>query len=170
MTGAVNSSNCHSPFSPSLVELRGGGQLIKNVDHIAITVTDLDRSVEFYTKALGMKEVLRWKSKIPGIREIAFVKTEGGMLELLAVDKPKKARPDDIAEAGVKHLCFGVTEIEMEIERLKKMKVPVIQDFHVLNEEHLETKSGTMKLDLKKGLKRIVFADPDGIPIELLQA
>jgi catechol 2,3-dioxygenase-like lactoylglutathione lyase family enzyme len=144
--------------------------LIKNVDHIAITVADLDKSVEFYTKALGMEEVLRWKSKIPGIKEIAFVKIEGGMLELLAVDKPKKARKDDPSETGVKHLCFGVKDIEKEIERLKKMKVPVIQDFHILNEEHLQMKSGTMKLDLKKGLKRAVFADPDGIPIELLQA
>ncbi|MGD0057610.1 MAG: VOC family protein [Methanomassiliicoccales archaeon] len=144
--------------------------MIANIDHIAVTVTDLDKSIEFYTKALGMKEVLRWKSKIPGIREIAFVKTEGGMLELLAVDKPKKARPDDPAEAGVKHLCFAVKDIEKEIERLKKMKVPVTQDFHVLNEDHLQTISGTMRLDLKKGLKRAVFADPDGIPIELLQA
>jgi catechol 2,3-dioxygenase-like lactoylglutathione lyase family enzyme len=144
--------------------------LIKNVDHIAITVTDLDKSVKFYTKALGMEEVLRWKSKIPGIKEIAFVKIEGGILELLAVEKPKKARKDDPSEAGVKHLCFGVKDIEKEIARLKKMKVPIIQDFHILNEEHLQTISGTMKLNLKKGLKRVVFADPDGIPIELLQA
>ncbi|MDD1767910.1 MAG: VOC family protein [Methanomassiliicoccales archaeon] len=144
--------------------------MIESVDHIAVNVTDLDRSVEFYTKALGMKEVLRWKVKIPGIKEIAFVKTEGGMLELLAVDKPKKARPDDPSAAGVKHLCFAVKNIEKEVERMKKMKVPVIQDFHILNEDHLETVSGTMRLDLKKGLKRAVFADPDGIPIELLQA
>jgi len=144
--------------------------LIEKVDHIAVNVTDLDRSVEFYTKALGMKEVLRWKVKIPGIKEIAFVKTEGGMLELLAVDKPKKAGPDDPSEAGVKHLCFAVKDIEKEVERMKKMKIPVIQDFHILNEDHLETVSGTMRLDLKKWLKRAVFADPDGIPIELLQA
>lgn len=144
--------------------------MIKGFDHIAVTVSDLDRSVEFYTKAMEMKEVLRWKSKIPGIREIAFVRIRGGMLELLAREKPKKAGPGDDDETGVKHLCFAVTDIEKEIARLKKMDVPIVADFHVLNEDHLETKSGTMRLDLKKGLKRAVFADPDGIELELLEA
>jgi catechol 2,3-dioxygenase-like lactoylglutathione lyase family enzyme len=143
--------------------------MIKKVDHIAITVTDLKRSVEFYTKALGMEEVMRWKSKIPGIKEIAFVRIGTDMLELLSVENPKKSKEEDMAQAGVKHLCFEVNNIEKEIEKMKKMKIPVIQDFHILNEEHLTTVSGTLKVDLKKGLKRAVFADPDGIPIELLQ-
>ncbi len=143
--------------------------MIKGIDHVAITVSDLKRSTEFYSKGLGLKEVMRWKSKIPGIKEIVFLKAENTMLELLAVEKPKAFKQEDVARAGVKHLCFEAKDIEKEIERMKKMGAKVLEDFHMLTEDHLVTVSGTMKADLKKGLKRAVFADPDGIPVELLQ-
>lgn len=33
--------------------------LVKNLDHVAVTVSDLDRSLDFYTNVLGFEEMER---------------------------------------------------------------------------------------------------------------
>jgi len=143
--------------------------MIKGIDHIAITVTDLERSVDFYTEALGFEEVIRFRSAIPGIATIVFMKLGGCMIEVLGAENPQQF--PGVAEnmAGVKHLCLEVTDFEKEVDRLKGIGVKVIEEPHLLTEEQLKIISTAMKVDLKRGLKRAVFADPDGIPIELIQ-
>ncbi|MBC7107863.1 MAG: VOC family protein [Methanomassiliicoccales archaeon] len=144
--------------------------MIKGVDHIAITVSDMGKSVEFYTKILGLEEVMRLKSKIPGIKEIAFLKSQNTMLELLAIEKPEKHAQEDLMKVGVKHLCFGVEDIAKEVERIKSLGIKMVEERHVLNAEHLETISSKLKnVDIRRGLERAVFADPDGILIEVAE-
>ncbi|MDH7509171.1 MAG: VOC family protein [Methanomassiliicoccales archaeon] len=144
--------------------------MIKGVDHIAITVSDMERSVEFYTKVLGLEEVMRLKSKIPGIKEIVFLSAKNTMLELLAVERPEKFVQEDLRKVGVKHLCFAVKDLEKEVERIKSMGIRMAEERHVLNAEHLETVSSKLEnIDIKRGLERAVFADPDGILIEIAE-
>lgn len=144
--------------------------MIKGVDHIAITVSDLEKSVAFYKKVLDLEEVMRLKSKIPAIKEIAFLKSQNTMLELLAVENPKKAMPEEMAVPGVKHLCFSVENLHKEVERIKSLGVKMVEDKHILNAQHLETVFSKIKhASIERGLERAVFADPDGILIEIAE-
>ncbi len=143
--------------------------MIKGIDHIAVNVVDMERSVDFYTDVLRFEEVIRWRAEIPGISEIVFLRLGDCMLELLEPEEPEEFDGGVENQAGIKHLCFEVEDFEGEVERLKKRGVPVEEEPHVLTDEHLTTIATAMDFDLEKGLKRAVFLDPDGVPIELLQ-
>lgn len=142
--------------------------MIPKIDHFAMIVSDLDRSKEFYGNILGFEEILRFDSKIPGINRISFMRKSEGVLELLEIEDPKEFK-DDPAMPGFKHLCVEVDDFDAEYERIKGLGVEVMEDPHVLNEQHLDTAYSKIEVDMKKGLKRAVFADPDGLPLEILK-
>lgn len=125
--------------------------MIRYVDHIAITVKDLDRSVEFYTKKLGFS-VLR-EAETPSLK-IMFVGNELAQLELFEVKEgPAKEGPplkDD--EIGIKHICFHVEDLGKVVEEMKQKGVEFTSEIR---------KSGERS--------HIFFKDPDGIVLQLLQ-
>lgn len=141
--------------------------MIENVDHIAICVSDLERSIAFYRDVLGFEEILRWGTRIPGIKQISLVRKSNGVIELMEIEGAKPLE-DDPKMAGFKHLCMEVSDFDEEYERMTGMGVSVLEEPHVLNSDHLVTVFSTMDLDMEKGLKRAVLADPDGVPIEIL--
>lgn len=141
--------------------------MIKNVDHLAIYVAELERSIAFYRDVLGFEETIRWETKIPGVKQISFMKCGDAVIELFEIEGAKPL-VDDPQMAGFKHLCIEVDDFDKDYERIAGMGVNVLEEPHVLNSENLITKLDTVGLDMEKGLKRAVFADPDGLPIELL--
>jgi len=142
--------------------------MIDKIDHLAIVVSDLEKSMDFYGKALGFEEILRFDSKLPGIKRISFMEKAGGVIELIELDDTKDF-VDDPAMPGFKHLCVAVTDFDSDYERMKGMGVKVLEEPHVLNKEHLTTTLSKIDVNMKKGLKRAVFADPDGLPLEIMQ-
>lgn len=142
--------------------------MIVKTDHLAITVSDLERSMTFYTGLLGFKETLTFESKLPGIRKISFLRLGETTLELIELEDAKEFR-DDPAMPGFKHLCLLVDDFDAEYNRLKNAGVRILEEPHVLNEEHLKVEYSAIEVDMKKGLKRAVFADPDGLPVEILK-
>ena len=142
--------------------------MIKGIDHLEVTVSDLDRSVDFYTRLMGFDEVIRFDAQVPGMSRISFLKLGECMIELIEMEETKQGE-DDPAVPGFKHLCLAVEDFESEVERLKAAGVEVKEDAHVLTGEHLRTVSSKVDLDMDKGLQRAVFADPDGLAVELLQ-
>jgi catechol 2,3-dioxygenase-like lactoylglutathione lyase family enzyme len=142
--------------------------MIPKIDHFAMIVSDLDRSKDFYGGILGFEEILRFDSKLPGINRISFMRKSEGVLELLEIEAPKEFK-DDPAMPGFKHLCVEVDDFDAEYERIRKLGVEVMEEPHVLNEQHLDTACSRIDIDMKKGLKRAVFADPDGLPLEILK-
>jgi catechol 2,3-dioxygenase-like lactoylglutathione lyase family enzyme len=101
------------------------------VDHIGFTVSDLDRSIEWYTRFVGAPPTLRktwdldYLGRIvgyPGCRmECAFFSLPGGLvLELLCYIDPRPGRVDmETFNAGNGHLCLVVADIRAEFERLR---------------------------------------------------
>lgn len=125
--------------------------------HVAVSVSDLDRSVEFYEE-LGLREQERYEK--PGIdAESALLRMEGGsLLELFAVeesDPVPEERKDpvrDLSTRGTKHLALATGDIDAEVERLQGRGVEV--------EDPRTGDSGSRYAFLR---------DPDGVPVELYE-
>ncbi|NNJ24465.1 VOC family protein [Alienimonas chondri] len=77
----------------------------RNVDHIALDVTDVNRSVAFYERHLGLK-------KIRGNDRSAFLGRENGefFVALFQSETP-----------GLNHFCFGIDEYD-PLEAARKLK------------------------------------------------
>src|SRR5687768_18611806 len=96
------------------------------LDHLAVTVSDIDRSLAFYRDLLGMREVERHLlegdtiSRMAGksgvvmqVVRLAAPDTPGVLLDLQQYIAPaggvSKAQLGDVAQA---HFCFGVANLD----------------------------------------------------------
>ena len=121
--------------------------------HTMIRVKDLDRSLDFYTRLLGMK-LLRKKDYPSGEFTLAFVgygDEESSTVIELTYNWPRK-EPYALGD-GFGHLAIGVPDIYGACERLAKEGVKIPRP------------PGPMK----HGGSTIAFIeDPDGYKIELI--
>ncbi|MCV2864034.1 VOC family protein [Defluviimonas sp. WL0075] len=123
---------------------------IQGIHHVALIVSDYDRSRRFYTETLGLAviaETLRaerqsWKLDlaVPG----------GGRLELFSFPAPS-ARPSRPEACGLRHLALAVADVAEAKARLEAQGVMV----------------EPIRRDALTGRDFTFFADPDGLPIEL---
>jgi len=94
--------------------------------YTGIRVKDLDRSIAFYTKLLGMKEAGR--TTIPGSKgeAVSLVSEDGGhALELNYYGKGSRfATPYSVGE-GLDHLAFQVEDLEKFLAESGKAGAPV---------------------------------------------
>jgi len=146
------------------------------MNHINIVVSDLEKSLNFYTKNLGFKEIRRsklkgeWIEKIVGLKnveaEVAYVTARDGDLriELLRYVSPKgeKLSVNSASNTiGVRHIAFQVEGIYDLAEKLKEKGVKFISD-------PVKVPVSTIKHD--EGHKILCyFLDPDGVILELAE-
>ncbi len=122
--------------------------------HTMIRVRDLDRSIDFYTRLLGM-QVLRRKDYPGGKFTLAFVgygdEADNAVIELTYNWDQKE--PYELG-TGFGHLAIGVPDIYAACERLEQEGVSIPRP------------PGPMK----HGSSVIAFIeDPDGYKIELIE-
>lgn len=122
--------------------------------HTMIRVKDLDRSVEFYTKLLGMKELRR--SEVPaGKYTLAFVgygdEKDESVIELTF--NWDQTEGYDLG-SGFGHLAVGMPDVYKACEDLKAAGAKITRE------------AGPVK----HGTTVIAFVeDPDGYKVELVQ-
>ena len=106
--------------------------MIKGLEHIALSVSDLDRSIVFYRDIIGLKlgRVFEYgpDSKLGDIvgmpnctARIAHLSSNGQMLELIEYKNPKgRPVPDNARQAdnGFIHISFYSTDIHKDYTRL----------------------------------------------------
>jgi glyoxylase I family protein len=131
--------------------------MLQNFEHVGVTVSDLDKSLNFYCDLIGMKFILRRTSPNGG-SQVAFVECAGAQLELIQPDgeiaTPARRVPD--TEAGVRHLTFNFDDMDATFDRLVAAGVPVVSK-----------PRDAYNRDI---LARVAFVlDPDGVVIELAQ-
>jgi catechol 2,3-dioxygenase-like lactoylglutathione lyase family enzyme len=114
------------------------------VGQIHISVTDVDRSVEFYRDVLGIPFLFR----VPG-QPMAFFQA-GDVRLYLGVPESPEYRSNPL-------LYFTVDDIDAEYARLAAAGVPMLDKPHVVHRDD----SGELWL---AGLR-----DPDGLPVILMQ-
>ena len=123
---------------------------INGAHHIALTVTDVDRSAAWYSDLLGLQELMRG-----GDEQVSFaVLAHPGSGWVLGVrqyhDKPHDGF--DEFRTGLDHFAFSVaTRADLEAW------VPELEQRGIEFSPIAETPIGTV----------IVFRDPDGIQLEL---
>jgi catechol 2,3-dioxygenase len=124
------------------------GITIERVGHVVLKVRELARSVPFYTRVLGLREVGRYGP------DMVFFTAHGGNHHDLAIQEVGgQARPADPAAVGLVHVALKIGD---SVEALRAAKaeleaagVPILR-----MENHVVSKS-------------IYFCDPDGNELEV---
>ncbi len=137
-----------------------------NLNHVGISVANLDRSVEFYCEMLSMKVLYRAQFSgdpyeevmaIPQVRgNMCVLKNNTVQLELFQFDRPEPSakNPDaPISSHGISHFGIEVDDVDAAYRRLAaagvKLQSPV--------------------REFQGGTRAVYARDPDGNVFELLQ-
>lgn len=150
--------------------------MIADVLHFSLTVSDLERSIAWYTEVLGLELVHRQRQEneytqvlvgIPGaVLEIAQFAVPGvpparstHMLELVEYVAPRGGNFGELPTntVGCAHLALMVTDIHERCERMRALGV-------VFRNTPVAITAGA-----NTGGFACCFHDPDGITLELLQ-
>jgi catechol 2,3-dioxygenase-like lactoylglutathione lyase family enzyme len=138
--------------------------------HVGITVSDIEKSVEFYRDVLGMKLENRSEMKgefisnvvgVPGaVLKGANLSADGLLLELFQYVAPKGGKQRASLrqfDVGHYHLAFLVDDIA---DAYKKLTAKGVK----FSEKPQYVPDGPAK-----GLGAIYFWDPDGVALEFIQ-
>ena len=128
---------------------------IKRIEHVAIAVNDMRRSMDMLEKTFGLK--LDYAEQI-GPTKLAMYPVGETFLELLQAVGPESGTAKWIAEKGQSlfHLCFEVEDIDAALAELKQKGVKLLDETPRIGH----------------GGSRIAFLDPqstDDILIELAE-
>ena len=120
---------------------------LRALDHLVLTVTDIERSIRFYQKILGMKPV----HFCPGRVALRFGTQKINLHPLDTKIEPRAYRPT----FGSADLCFLIEgELEDAIDELKRSGIVIL--------------AGPVERTGATGpLLSLYFRDPDGNLIEL---
>jgi catechol 2,3-dioxygenase-like lactoylglutathione lyase family enzyme len=139
------------------------------VQHIGITVSDLDRSLKFYGDVFGGtpfgREVTTRQAEWAGLGMVettvdhAFLPVGNTLLELLAYETPV-GRPFDLRriDVGAVHISFGVEDLRGMHARMVDIGVKFVG-------EPLEVENPAFGR-----FTYVFFDDPDGFPLELFES
>lgn len=118
------------------------------LEHVNLTVSDLDRAVDFYSDLLDVS--VRWKGELGDGRRAAHVGNEESYLALFEA-AGGGAVGEDYSTPGYNHMGFVVDDLEDAAQRLQKLGAPYgeIQEY-------------------EPG-RRLYCYDPDGHELELVQ-
>jgi methylmalonyl-CoA/ethylmalonyl-CoA epimerase len=103
--------------------------MIKNINHIAIIVPDLEGAVAFWEGALGLKLARTESVPEEGV-DVAFLPVGGSNVELLkpTVADTGVARFLEKRGPGIHHMCFEVDDIEATLAQLRDHNVQLINE------------------------------------------
>ena len=150
--------------------------MIRALNHINLVVSNLERSVQFYTTLLGFKEVRRahlegkWIESIVGLKgvraEVVYLLAPAGepRLELLYYESPrgKWIQANSLANTiGLRHIAFQVEDIHKAVKHLKEAGVTILSEPVALPASSIKHDAGRKTL--------CYFLDPDGVLLELAE-
>jgi catechol 2,3-dioxygenase-like lactoylglutathione lyase family enzyme len=120
---------------------------VQRIDHIVLTVADLETTIAFYERALGMEAV----SFGEGRRGLAFGDQKLNLHQAGREFEPKARRPTP----GAIDLCF-TTDVPLEDVAAH------------LRRESIEIEHGPVdKVGARRALRSLYFRDPDGNLVEI---
>lgn len=122
------------------------------ITHLAITVKDMDKSLDFYCRVLGIKKVFDLPDPKTGSPWIVYLHMGANQfVELFyngTVDNPW-----DSSLRGFNHICFEVDDIQRITNQIKQAGYPLDREPQMGADTNWQA----------------WVTDPDGIRIELMQ-
>ena len=125
---------------------------IERLHHIAIICSDYERSKHFYTEILGFKidnEVCRQERNS---YKLDLSLNGQYLIELFSFPHPPQ-RPSRPEATGLRHIAFGVKDIEKSVEYLVSKNITV----------------EPIRIDEHTDRKFTFFNDPDNLPVEIYE-
>lgn len=148
------------------------------VEHVGITVSDLDTSIRYYTEVFDFCVLRKTTSN-------AYLHLENDLLELMQRTAPAtEERPQTPetwhdhmkATVGLVHVGFRVDDIDEALERIKRLGGNVIAP-PVDYEPQIEYVADPTEDKLKRAARPVaklywriaMVSDPDGVILEILE-
>ncbi|MDI9338819.1 MAG: VOC family protein [Alphaproteobacteria bacterium] len=125
---------------------------IEKIHHIAIICSDYEISKKFYTEILGFKIINEHFRVDKNSFKLDLALNEQYIIELFSFPYPPQ-RPTMPESTGLRHLAFGVKNMNSAVEFLKLN--------NVLTEP--------IRIDEFTHKKFTFFNDPDNLPLELYE-
>jgi len=120
--------------------------MFRRIDHVALHVSDLERSIDFYETHFGFNHYFQHAAG--GGMQIAYLKLGDTVLEL--------THKSDGAMSGF-HFCLETDSFDDTVTDLQKRGVEMARAPH----------DTAAREPREKGWRRVVFRGPDGEQIEL---
>ena len=124
--------------------------------HTSIRTSNMDRSIDFYTRLMGLK--LLGRREIPqNDAEIAFLQDpegKGSKLELTFYRKQKKFIQAEYEDRVFDHIAFEIKDMKKTMSLVKKNKITITDEPYQLG---------------PTGSFIAFIEDPDGTLIELIE-
>lgn len=123
---------------------------IRGLGHVAYRVKDFTRSVEWYTRVLGLEEAFRLHKDDGTLWLIYLRLSEDNFIELFEQPAGERA---ETPQLGMQHLCLHVDDLTGTLQQLAERGYQVTG----------EPRTG------RDGARQYWITDPDGNRIELME-
>ncbi|MBT3570348.1 MAG: VOC family protein [Opitutae bacterium] len=142
----------------------------KGIVDVGIVAEDLERTVKFYTEAVGLKEIKGFEASAEKATQFGLTDNQparvrvfvlgdapgSARLKIMAFPKRPGTKPDQKfihSTIGISYLTLRVSDMDDALARLKKAKVKTL---------------GATPASLGGKMRITVFHDPDGNFVELI--
>ncbi|QHW33275.1 VOC family protein [Paenibacillus rhizovicinus] len=125
---------------------------VRKLEHVGIMVSDMEKSIAFYTEVVGLKHLYTLPHS-NGFILMAFLSgTDGGETEIELIQN----YPGELAVEGrTHHTAFTVDDIEEEFSRISGLSHVKMRDTEITT--------------LPNGARYFFFEGPDGEFLEMFQ-
>ena len=126
---------------------------ITKLHHVAIICSDYACSKRFYTEVLGLPVITETYRAARDSYKLDLALPDGSQIELFSFPgaPPRPSYPE---AQGLRHLAFGVADVQAAAARLQAQGIEV----------------EPIRIDEITGQRFTFFADPDGLPLELYES
>ncbi|MEW9698475.1 VOC family protein [Paenibacillus sp. SI8] len=127
--------------------------IMKGIHHVAIICSNYEQSKHFYVELLGLKIIHEsYRAERDSYKLDLQVGESELQIELFSFPNPPH-RVNQPEARGLRHLAFTVVDMEQSIAELSSKGITV----------------EPVRIDPITGQKYTFFADPDGLPLELVE-
>jgi glyoxylase I family protein len=130
----------------------GSGLMFKGIHHAAIICSNYERSKHFYVELLGLKILNETYRSDRDSFKLDLLVGEREQIELFSFTNPP-SRVNQPEAQGLRHLAFTVSNMNEAVHDLETKGITV----------------EPVRMDPVTGGKYTFFADPDGLPLELVE-